>query len=81
VPVLQRGAVLGIYVATVTLSGVICPAVFGWVVQGGGAGAAGYHTAFLVSGALVLRRGLAGLALINPQREAARVAGLILAAG
>lgn len=81
VPVLQRGAALGIYVATVTLSGVICPAVFGWIVQGGGAGAAGYHAAFLVSGVLVLCGGLAGLALINPPREAARIAKLILAAG
>ena len=77
VPVLQRGAVLGIYVATVTLSGVICPSVFGWIVQGRGADVAGYHTAFLASGALVLVGGIVGLLLINPPREAARIAYLI----
>ncbi|MFF0283614.1 MFS transporter [Rhodococcus sp. DMU1] len=77
VPVLQRGAVLGIYVATVTLSGVICPSVFGWIVSSVGADAHGYMVAFLVSGALVLAGGIVGLVLVNPPREATRIAGLL----
>ncbi|MFB7575939.1 MFS transporter [Streptomyces sp. NPDC056165] len=77
VPVLQRGAVLGIYVATITLSGVICPSVFGWIVEAAGPDAYGYKMALLVSGALVLSGGLTGLALVNPPREAARIALLL----
>lgn len=77
VPVLQRGGVLGIYVATITLSGVICPSVFGWIVDMIGADGHGYTVAFMVSGALVLAGGIAGLVLVNPPREAARIAGLL----
>ncbi|MDF3311821.1 MFS transporter [Rhodococcus sp. T2V] len=72
VPVLQRGAALGIYVAIITLSGVVCPTVFGAIV-GSASGGDGYLEAFVVSGVLVLAGGIAGLFLINPAREAARI--------
>ncbi|TSD40253.1 MFS transporter [Rhodococcus sp. KBS0724] len=76
VPVLQRGAALGIYVAVITLSGVICPTVFGWIVDAAGDGS-GYTEAFIVSGVLVLIGGIAGLLLINPGREADRIRRLL----
>ncbi|TWP33171.1 MFS transporter [Leekyejoonella antrihumi] len=74
VPVLQRGAIMGIYVGVITLSGVICPTAFGWIVEGVGAG--GYTVALLVSGGLILIGGIAGLILVDPPREAARIATL-----
>ncbi|WP_271816373.1 MFS transporter [Cupriavidus sp. TA19] len=76
-PVRQRGALLGIYVGTLSLSGVICPSVFGFIVQQNGSGIDGYHTAILISGILIAFGGIIGLLLINPQREVNAVARLI----
>ncbi|WP_051791250.1 MFS transporter [Amycolatopsis jejuensis] len=75
VPVLQRGAVLGLYVAILTSAGVFAPAVFGWIVSADGAGQAhGYTVALLVSGVFIAFGGVAGLVLINPKRDIARIA-------
>lgn len=74
VPVLQRGGVLGLYVAILTSAGVFAPAIFGWIVSSSAAGqVAGYNVALLTSGVFVLAGGLLGLALINPARDAAKV--------
>lgn len=73
VPVLQRGAVLGIYVAIITSAGVFAPIVFGWIVTSVGAAGAGYQVALLVSGCLVIAGGVLGLLLINPEKDAKRV--------
>lgn len=75
-PVMQRGAALGIYVAIITSAGVICPTVFGWIVDAAGEGQ-GYTQAFIVSGAIVLAGGVAGFGLINPGREAEHLGRLL----
>jgi MFS family permease len=75
VPVLQRGAVLGIYVAVLTLSGIVSPTIFGAIIDAFGHNAeAGYSTAFVVSGSIVLICGIAGFLLIHPERDAAKIA-------
>lgn len=76
-PVLQRGAALGIYVAIITSAGVVCPTVFGWIVDASGEGQ-GYSQAFIVSGMIVLAGGVAGFLLIDPGREAKRLGTLLL---
>jgi len=78
VPVLQRGAVLGIYVAIITLSGIVSPTVFGAIIDLYGSDASGgYRAAFVVSGALILVCGIVGFCLINPPREAVRIAAML----
>ncbi|WP_187776450.1 MFS transporter [Antrihabitans cavernicola] len=73
VPALQRGAVLGIYVAILTSPGVYAPMIFGWIVSAAGAGDRGYTIALLISGALVCVGGIAGLVLIDPRRDALKM--------
>ena len=73
VPVLQRGAVLGLYVAIVTSAGIFAPVIFGWIVAAQGSPAAGYEAALLVTGIVVIIGGILGLALIDPPREAKRI--------
>lgn len=77
-PVLQRGAALGIYVAIITSAGVVCPTVFGSIVDAAGDGQ-GYTQAFIVSGILVFAGGLAGFLLIDPGREAQQLGKLLTA--
>jgi len=73
VPVLQRGAVLGIYVAIITSAGIFAPAIFGWIVQAGSAATGGYDAAVLTTGLFVGIGGVLGFLLINPQRDAGRI--------
>ncbi|MET0977789.1 MAG: MFS transporter, partial [Paeniglutamicibacter terrestris] len=73
VPVLQRGAVLGLYVAIITSAGVFAPAIFGWIVAAQGTPAAGYGAALTVTGVVVVVGGILGLAFIDPPREATRI--------
>ncbi|WP_327124583.1 MFS transporter [Streptomyces sp. NBC_01727] len=69
-PPARRGGALGTMNATVTTAGLIAPAVVGSLVDSHGA--AGYQTAVVLSGALLLLGALAAFTLIDPARDAAR---------
>ncbi|WP_406321173.1 MFS transporter [Streptomyces sp. NBC_01637] len=70
-PPARRGGALGTMNATVTTAGLIAPAVVGSLVDSHGA--AGYQTAVVLSGALLLLGALAAVTLIDPARDAARL--------
>lgn len=72
-PPRQRGAVLGIYVAVYSLTGVIAPAVTGALVENAASQEAGFDQMFLFSGGLLLVGGLLSALLINPERDRARL--------
>ncbi|MGW1734673.1 MFS transporter [Streptomyces sp. NPDC001999] len=69
-PPARRGGALGTMNATVTTAGLIAPAVVGQLVDS--RGVAGYQTAVLLSGVLLLLGALAAFTLIDPARDAAR---------
>ena len=68
-PVGQRGAILGINTAIVTLAGPLAPAVMGIVVDMAPDPEAGYRTGLALAGALVIVGGLSGLVLIDPEAD------------
>lgn len=70
-PVRQRGAVLGVNTAITTLAGPLAPAVMGLVIDVAVSPAAGFRTALLLGGILVLAGGLSGFFLINPDADRA----------
>jgi MFS family permease len=73
-PVSQRSAVLSIYGAIFTLSGIIAPYVMGSVIQRTGVSAAdGYFTGFTINGVILVMSGLLGLLLMRPDTERARL--------
>ncbi|MET8414530.1 MFS transporter [Streptomyces sp. NPDC005134] len=69
-PPARRGGALGTMNATVTTAGLIAPAVVGSLVDSHGA--AGYQTAVVLSGVLLLLGALAAFTLIDPARDALR---------
>jgi MFS family permease len=72
-PVSQRGAVIAIYGAIYTLSGIIAPFVMGTVIQHSGEMLAGYMTGFTINGCVMIVAGLLGLLLLWPNTERARL--------
>jgi len=73
-PVSQRGAVIAIYGALYTLSGIIAPFVMGTVIQhAGGAMLDGCMTGFIINGCVMIVAGLLGLLLLWPNTERARL--------
>jgi MFS transporter, ACS family, D-galactonate transporter len=70
-PVRQRGAVLGINTAVVTLAGPLAPAIMGMVADIGADPAAGFRTALLLAGGIVIVGGLSGFLLIDPEADRA----------
>lgn len=74
-PASQRGAVLAIYGALYTLSGIIAPAVMGTVIQRAGSMLDGYMTGFTINAAIMVGSGLLGLLLLWPNTERARLTG------
>ncbi|MEY9848006.1 MFS transporter [Streptacidiphilus sp. MAP5-3] len=72
VPPARRGGALGTMNAVVTTAGLIAPAIVGKLVDS--QGATGYQTAIVVSGVLLLVGALAAVTLIDPARDAARLA-------
>lgn len=72
-PVRQRGAVLGIYVAVYSLTGVIAPMITGAVVQSADAPEAGFNQIFIGSAILSLVAGLLCAVLVNPERDRAAI--------
>jgi MFS family permease len=74
-PTSQRGAVLAIYGALYTLSGIIAPLVMGSVIQRAGSMLDGYMTGFTINAAIMVGSGLLGLLLLWPNTEKARLTG------
>jgi MFS family permease len=71
-PQRRRGGALGVMNAVVTTGGLIAPTLTGRLVDT--QGAAGYHHALLLSGVLLLLGGIAAVTLIDPARDASRLA-------
>jgi len=72
-PVSQRGAVIAIYGALYTISGILAPMVMGNVIQHSGAALAGYMTGFTINAAIMAGSGVLGLLLLWPNTERARL--------
>lgn len=72
-PSSQRGAILAIYGALYTLSGIIAPAVMGTVIQRAGSMLDGYMTGFTINAVIMVGSGLLGLLLLWPNSEKARL--------
>jgi MFS family permease len=75
-PVKQRGVVLGSVTAAIGLAGFLAPLVLGNIVENAATKAAGYTTGFTLVGVLLIVGGLVGMLLINPERDAARLAAV-----
>lgn len=73
-PVAQRGALLAIGTAIGTAAGLLSPFVMGSVIEGAASPLAGYNSGYRLCGAIMLLGGLIGMALMNPEREAERLA-------
>jgi len=72
-PASQRGAILAIYGALYTLSGIIAPNVMGTVIQRAGNMVDGYMTGFTINAVIMVGSGLLGLLLLWPNTEKARL--------
>jgi MFS transporter, ACS family, D-galactonate transporter len=72
-PVSQRGAVLAIYGAIVTLAGVAAPAVMGGVIQRAATPFEGYMIGYTINAVIMIISGLLGLLLLWPNTERARL--------
>lgn len=72
-PVSQRSAVLAIYGAIYTLSGIIAPAVMGRVIKYAAVPLDGYMTGFTINAAVMIVSGVLGLILLWPNTERARL--------
>ncbi|MGY8707119.1 MFS transporter [Bradyrhizobium sp. 18BD] len=72
-PASQRGAVIAIYGALYTLSGIIAPNVMGTVIQRAGSMLDGYMTGFTINAVVMVGSGVIGLLLLWPNTEKARL--------
>jgi MFS family permease len=72
-PTSQRGAVIAIYGALYTLSGIIAPNVMGTVIQRAGSMLDGYMTGFTINAVVMTSSGVIGLLLLWPNTEKARL--------
>src|ERR1700744_4602854 len=72
-PVSQRGAVIAIYGALYTISGILAPKVMGGVIQRAAAPLDGYMAGFTINAAILIASGLLGLLLLWPNTERARL--------
>lgn len=75
-PVSQRGAVLSISNAVAATAGMLAPYATGLMVEKSASALAGYETAFLLAGFVVLAANVIGLILIRPERQVKRLAAL-----
>jgi MFS family permease len=73
-PVSQRGSMIAIYGAIYTTAGVFAPYVMGTMVQGAATPLDGYLTGFVINAVILIVAGLAGLLLLWPNTEKARLA-------
>lgn len=74
-PVSQRGAVIAIYGALFSFSGIVAPYVMGKVIQGSASLLAGYMTGFTINACILMGSGMLGLLLLWPNTERARLMG------
>ncbi|QPF84669.1 MFS transporter [Bradyrhizobium genosp. L] len=74
-PVSQRGAVIAIYGALYTISGILAPMVMGGVIQHAATPIEGYMTGFTINAAIMAGSGVLGLLLLWPNTERARLTG------
>jgi MFS family permease len=74
-PVSQRGAILAIYGAIYTFAGIIAPYVMGNIIQGSGNMLDGYMKGFTINACVMIASGVAGLLLLWPNTERARLTG------
>jgi MFS family permease len=72
-PVSQRGAVIAIYGAIYTLSGIVAPQVMGSVIQRASGLLDGYMTGFTINAVVLIASGVLGLLLLWPNTERARL--------
>ncbi|MDA9432880.1 MFS transporter [Bradyrhizobium sp. CCBAU 51627] len=72
-PASQRGAVIAIYGALYTLSGIIAPMAMGTVIQRAGSMLDGYMTGFTINAVVMVGSGVVGLLLLWPNTEKARL--------
>ncbi|MCC8936392.1 MFS transporter [Bradyrhizobium ivorense] len=80
-PVSQRGAVIAIYGALYTISGLLAPMVMGNVIQHAATPMAGYLSGFTINAAIMAGSGVIGLLLLWPNTERARLTGEAQPAG
>jgi MFS family permease len=73
-PVAQRGAIISIYGAVYTLAGIIAPYVMGNVIEGAATPLDGYMNGYRIVATVLITAGVAGLALLWPNSEGARMA-------
>ena len=71
-PPAQRGAVLGLGSAIMTLAGLVAPAVTGHIISAAPSLHQGYVDAFMLAGAIMAVGGIIGLVLIRPEDDRAR---------
>jgi len=77
----QRAVVMSTLVGLASVGGIVSPAVIGWFVEHAGTGAqashaalvVGLNNAFVLTGALLLVTGIGAIALLNPERDCARL--------
>ncbi|MEA2833934.1 MAG: hypothetical protein QOG66_2136 [Methylobacteriaceae bacterium] len=73
-PIAQRGAIISIYGAIYTLAGIIAPYLMGSVIEGAATPLDGYMNGYRVLAVVLITSGVAGLALLWPNVERARMA-------
>jgi MFS family permease len=72
-PVSQRGAVISIYGALYTISGIVAPMTMGNVIARAGTPMEGYLAGFTINAAILIGSGLLGLLLLWPNTERERL--------
>jgi MFS family permease len=80
-PVSQRGAIIAIYGALYTISGIMAPMVMGSVIQHAATPMTGYMTGFTINAAIMVGSGVLGLLLLWPNTERARLTGTAQSSG
>jgi|HubBroStandDraft_1064217.scaffolds.fasta_scaffold00252_8 MFS family permease len=73
-PTRQRAAMLSIYNAFYSLAGILAPSVMGRVLQAAPDPLTGYRNGYLLMALFLAVAGVVGFLLINPARDAARLA-------
>jgi MFS family permease len=71
-PVTKRGALLAISTAVGTSAGLLAPYVMGSMIETAATPLDGFNIGFIICGVVMLMGGVAGMALIHPERETKR---------
>ncbi len=80
-PAAQRGALLAIGTAVSTSAGVLAPYIMGSVIESAATLLDGFNAGFTICGAVMLAGGAIAMALVRPERAAARWGSATRAAG